>query len=134
VGHDSSYNPRARRHQFSFWDLGQCITLESEEPFRKGDAVELVAVDPIPYVATVRPTALVPEDALLFLAPKVPLDEGDTFEPRATGCEVLLTRTVRLNGNMTIMALVGAPMAGRSSVTFVERASKNRFHYFISGD
>src|SRR6478752_8626075 len=120
VGYSSVYNSKAGRHQFAFWDLGQCVLLESDHPFVKGDTVHIYSIDPIDHVVRLTPGTGEPKDALMFMAPKIPLDANDNYDARVTDCELVHMRPVRLSGNQSIIVLAAIPLVGRCAITLIE--------------
>lgn len=134
VGYSSVYNAKARKHQFAFWDLGQCVMLESDDPFVKGGAVQIYSIDPVDHVVRLQPGVGRPEEALLFMAPKIPLAADDNYDARVTDCELVHMRPVRLSGNQSIIVLAAIPLVGRCAITLIERVSRNRMHFFMTGE
>ena len=136
VGYDSAYHAPTGTYRYSFWDLGECVTLESAHRFLRGDPVKVESVDTARNVVVVSPVFVDPEtvgQSLRFLSPKVPLAHGSKHEIRSDRLEVVHVREVSLRGNKSFISLVAAPNDGRSSLTFVEEGSRNRFHFFLTG-
>lgn len=134
VGCESVYDARAGVYHYCFWDLGHCVRLESSHRFRRGDLVRVRHVDAVKHVVYLEPVFEVGAEsdrALVFLSPKIPLSAHSAYAYRADNLEVLHHREVELKGNKSYLTLVSAPVQSRSSLTFVEAVTGERFHYFL---
>jgi hypothetical protein len=136
VGYDSTYHATTGTYRYSFWDLGSHVTLESAHRFFRGDPVTVSSVQPEQNLVVIAPVFIDPSSvsrSLLFLSPRVPLARGTRYSTRADRLDLVHYWEVSLRGNRSFISLVNAPNSGRSSLTFVEEGSGNRFHFFLAG-
>jgi hypothetical protein len=136
VGYDSQYNAKTGYYEYCYVRMGARVAIQCESPFYRGDYVTVESVDAENNVVRVRlepdgEPGLAPS-ALMIVSPGFPMEADAQHAWREFRCSTLLKVRAHMTGNMTYIAVILAPLRGRSSLSATDESTGDTFHFFLS--